>query len=130
MALVVDEYGTIEGIVTLTDILEAIVGDIASAEEPQEPLIVRSREGSWLVEGMLPIDELKAFFHLRKLPGERTGRFQTLGGFVMANLRRVPAVGDLFKCCGYSFEVVDMEGRRVQKMLITKIGEPPENGQK
>jgi putative hemolysin len=129
MALVVDEYGTIEGIITLTDILEAIVGDIASEEATQEPLIIQQQENAWLVEGMLPVDELKAFFHLRKLPGERAGRFQTLGGFVMANLRRVPAVGDLFECCGYSFEVVDMEGRRVRKMLIKKTGELPENEQ-
>ena len=74
---------------------------------------------------MLPVDELKAFFHIRKLPGERAGRFQTLGGFTMAHLKRVPAVGDRFECCGYSFEVVEMEGRRVRKVLIKKIGEQP-----
>jgi len=120
MAVVVDEYGTIEGIITLTDILEAIVGDIASTEAPQEPLITQKQEGEWLVEGMLPIDELKAFFNLRKLPGERSGRFQTLGGFAMAYLRRVPAAGDTFECCGYSFEVGEMEGHRVRKVLIKK----------
>ncbi len=130
MALVIDEYGTIEGIITLTDILEAIVGDIASEEAPEEPLIIQQQKDTWLVEGMLPVDELKAFFHLRKLPGEHSGRFQTLGGFAMANLRRVPSAGDLFKCCGYSFEVVDMEGRRVRRMLIKKIGEPPDSEQK
>lgn len=121
MALVVDEYGTIEGIITLTDILEAIVGDIASAEAPEEPLIVQREEGVWLVEGMLPVDELKANLHIRKLPGERSGRFQTLGGFTMAHLRRVPDVGDSFECCGYSFEIVDMDGRRVSKVLIKKL---------
>jgi putative hemolysin len=123
MALVVDEYGTIEGIITLTDILEAIVGDIASAEVLEEPPIIQREEGTWLVKGMLPVDELKAFFRIRKLPGERQGRFQTLGGFTMTHLKRVPAVGDLFECCGYSFEVVEMEGRRVRKVLIKKIGE-------
>ncbi|MGA2404595.1 MAG: hemolysin family protein [Syntrophobacteraceae bacterium] len=121
MALVVDEYGTVEGIVTLTDILEAIVGDIASAEELEEPRIIRRGDGAFLVEGTLPVDELKAFFHVRKLPGERAGRFQTLGGFTMAHLKRVPAVSDRFECCGYSFEIVDMEGRRVRKVLITKL---------
>jgi len=121
LALVVDEYGTIEGIITLTDILEAIVGDIPSAEEAKEPPIIRRAEGEWLVEGTLPVDELKYFFHIRKLPGERAGRFQTLGGFTMAQLKRVPAVSDRFECCGYSFEVVDMEGRRVQKILMTKL---------
>jgi putative hemolysin len=125
MALVVDEYGTIEGIITLTDILEAIVGDIASAEVQEEPLIINQEEGVWLLEGMLPVDELKAFFHIRKLPGERAKRFQTLGGFAMAHLRRIPVVGDLFECCGYSFEVVDMEGRRVRKVLAKKIEQQP-----
>ena len=123
MALVVDEYGTIEGIITLTDILEAIVGDIASKEVPAEPPIVQRQADTWLVAGMLPVDELKAFFHIRKLPGERQRRFQTLGGFTMAHLKRVPAVSDLFECCGYSFEIVEMEGRRVRKVLIKKIGE-------
>jgi putative hemolysin len=126
MAVVVDEYGTIEGIITLSDILEAIVGDIASEEAPQEPLIIPQQEGAWLVEGMLPVDELKASFHLRKLPGERAGRFQTLGGFTMAYLRRVPAVGDIFECCGYSFEVVEMEGRRVRKVLIKTVKDKSE----
>ena len=76
MALVVDEYGTIEGIITLTDILEAIVGDIALPEVLEEPPIIQREEGMWLVKGMLPIDELKAFFHIRKLPGERQGAFR------------------------------------------------------
>ncbi len=123
MALVVDEYGTIEGVITLTDILEAIVGDIASAEVIDEPPIIQREEGAWQVAGMLPTDELKAFFHIRKLPGERRGRFQTLGGFTMYHLKRVPAVGDLYECCGYCFEVIEMEGRRVRKVLIKKIGE-------
>ncbi len=123
MAVVVDEYGTIEGIITLTDILEAIVGDIASKEMPAEPPIVQREADTWLVAGMLPVDELKAFFHIRKLPGERHRRFQTLGGFAMSHLKRVPAAGDIFECCGYDFEVVEMEGRRVRKVLIKKIAE-------
>jgi putative hemolysin len=127
MAVVVDEYGTIEGIITLTDILEAIVGDIASEEAPQEPMIVEKREGVWLAEGMLPIDELKAFFNLRKLPGERAGRFQTLGGFAMTYLKRVPTAGDVFECSDYRFEVKEMEGRRVRKVLIEKINDEQSN---
>jgi putative hemolysin len=123
MAVVVDEYGTIEGIITLTDILEAIVGDIASKEVPAEPPIVQRQADTWLVAGMLPVDELKAFFHIRKLPGERQRRFHTLGGFAMSHLKRVPAAGDTFECCGYGFEVVEMEGRRVRKVLIRKIAE-------
>ena len=121
MALVVDEYGTVEGIVTLTDILEGIVGDIPSEQVIEQPRIVRLEDGSLTVEGMVPIDELKYFLHLRKLPGERTGHFHSLGGFTMSQLKRVPAVSDRFECCGYSFEVVEMEGRRVRKVLIKKL---------
>jgi putative hemolysin len=121
MALVVDEYGTVEGIITLTDILEGIVGDIPSEQVIGQPRIVRRQDGSLLVEGMTPIDELKDSLHIRKLPGERTGLFQTLGGFAMAQLKRVPEASDRFECCGYSFEVVEMEGRRVRKVLIKKL---------
>lgn len=121
LAVVVDEYGTIEGILTLTDILEAVVGDIASAELPEEPRIVPREENTWLVEGMIPVDELTAYLHIQKLPGKHAGLFRTLGGFVMTHLRRVPAVGDFFECCGYRFEVVEMQGRRVGKVLVKKI---------
>ncbi|MCE5336334.1 MAG: hemolysin family protein [Desulfobacteraceae bacterium] len=132
MALVVDEYGTIEGIVTLSDILEAIVGDIPSAESPENPRIFQRDDASWLVDGMLPVDELKDQFHIRKLPGERAGRFQTVSGFAMAHLKRIPVEGDRFECCGYRFEVVDMDGHRVDKVIIEKMdppsdAEPPEN---
>ncbi|MGC9194343.1 MAG: hemolysin family protein [Syntrophobacteraceae bacterium] len=121
LAVVVDEYGTIEGVVTLTDILEAVVGDIASAELPEEPSIVAREENTWLVEGVLPVDELMAFLHIQKLPGVRAGLFRTLGGFIMSYLKRVPAVGDSLECCGFDFEVLEMEGRRVRKVLIKKI---------
>ena len=125
MAVVVDEYGTIEGIVTLTDILESVVGDIATPEFPEEPQIVPKEHNAWLVGGMLPVDELMAFFSIRKLPGAQAGLFRTLGGFMMTHLRRVPSAGDFFECCGYRFEVVDMEGQRVRKVLIKKLaGEP------
>ncbi|MHC1729458.1 MAG: hemolysin family protein [Syntrophobacteraceae bacterium] len=121
LALVIDEYGTIEGIVTLSDILEAIVGDITSSEVSEEPRIVKRADESWLVDGMLPIDELKDHFEIRKLPGERAGLFRTLSGFAMANLKRIPVAGDWFDCCGYRFEVVDMDRRRVDKVLVRKL---------
>ena len=124
MALVVDEYGTIEGVVTVSDIMEAIVGEIPSAEAKDEPRIAQREDGSWLVDGMLPVDELKAQFHIRKLPGERAAHFQTLGGFAMDNLKRVPVLGDNFECCGYRFEIVDMDGLRVDKVMIRKIDVP------
>ncbi len=128
MALVIDEYGTIEGVITLSDILESIVGDIPSAEAFEEPSILMREDGSWLVDGMLPIDELKAQFHIRKLPGERTGLFQTLSGFVMSYLKRVPVSGDHFECCGYRFEVVDMDRHRVDKVMIREMEKPIDEG--
>lgn len=121
MAVVVDEYGTIEGIVTIRDIMEAIVGDILSAEDMEGPRISQRKDGSWLVDGMLPIDELKAYFHIRALPGEKDVGFRSLGGFIMTALKRIPSLGDRFECCGYVFEVVDMDGLRVDKVLVQRI---------
>lgn len=126
MALVVDEYGTVEGLVTLSDILEAIVGEIQEAGNLQEePRIVQREDGSWLVDGMLPADELKAYFDIRKLPGERSGRFQSLGGLAMTVLQRIPEVGDYFECCGYRFEIVDMDRLRVDKVLVRQVEATP-----
>jgi putative hemolysin len=79
---------------------------------------------------MLPVDELRAQFHMKKLPGERAGNFQTLGGFAMYHLKHVPKVGDFFECCGYLFEIVDMDGLRVDKVMLQKIEVPvSENGE-
>jgi putative hemolysin len=118
MALVVDEYGDFEGIVTLTDIMEALVGDIATPGEEENPPVVTRDDGSWLIDGMVPIDEVKDVIGLKHLPGDETGDFQTLGGFMMAQVNRVPRVADHFIVEGYRFEVVDMDGRRVDRVLI------------
>lgn len=123
IALVIDEYGTIEGIVTLNDILESILGDFPSIDEPEEPKVVQREDGSWLVDGMLPADELKELFHIRRLPGERAGHYQTLGGFVMTYMKRIPSAGDHFECCGWRFEIMDMDGHRVDKVLLEPVQE-------
>jgi putative hemolysin len=121
IALVIDEYGTIEGLVTLNDILEAIIGDIPTLGELEEPKVVEREDGSWLVDGMLPVDELKELFHIRLLPGESDGDFQTLGGFIMSYMKRIPSAGEKFECCGLRFEIVDMDGHRVDKVLIETL---------
>jgi putative hemolysin len=118
MALVVDEYGDFEGIVTLTDIMEALVGDIANPGEEEDPPVVTRDDGSWLIDGMVAVDEIKDVIGLKHLPGEESGDFQTLGGFMMAQVNRVPRVADHFVVDGYRFEVVDMDGRRVDRVLI------------
>jgi putative hemolysin len=122
LALVVDEYGGIQGLITLNDILESIVGDFSSQNHPEEPQAVRREDGSWLVDGMLPVDEFKELFGLERIPGEGSGHFQTLAGFMMMQMGRVPGPGEFFEWAGLRFEVADMDGKRIDKALISKGG--------
>jgi putative hemolysin len=119
IALVIDEYGGIQGLVTPSDILEAIVGDLPVAGEQLEPLAVQREDGSWLLDGMLPVDEFKELFDLGRLPGEDEGVYQTLAGFVIMQLGRIPRTSDHFDWEGLKIEVVDMDGNRVDKVLVT-----------
>jgi putative hemolysin len=118
MALVIDEHGGLQGLVTLTDVLEAIVGEIPQRADRSDLEIVQREDGSWLVDGLMGIDRFKERFGLRELPGEREVQYQTLGGFVMTALGRVPATGDRLQLGELSFEVVDMDGHRVDKVLV------------
>ncbi len=118
IALLVDEFGGIDGLVTLIDMMEAIVGDIPTLDEIAEPPIVAREDGSFLVEGHLDVDGLKVLLDVEELPGE--GAFQTLGGFAVTRLGRLPRVGDTFQWGGYRFEVVDMDGNRIDKMLVAR----------
>lgn len=121
MALLIDEYGGIEGVVTLFDILEAIVGDIPTLGEIEEPPIVQRDDGSWLVDGLLSIDELVDHFGIRAMPSE--GAYQTLGGFMVLMLGSVPSAGDSFEWESMRFEVADMDGNRVDKVLVELLPE-------
>lgn len=121
MALVIDEYGSLQGVVTLTDILEAIVGDIPSAEGQEEPMALQRPDGSWLVDGMLPVDEFKEIFGIEALPAEDQGLYQTVAGFVVMQLGQVPSATDSCQWGGLRFEVMDMDGPRVDKVLVTTI---------
>jgi len=116
MALVVDEYGDLEGLVTLTDILEALVGDIPGAGDADQR-IVRRDDGTFLIDGMVGLDEVKQVLGIAHLPGEDAD-FHTLGGYLMAQLNRVPMVADRIAAAGFRFEVVRMDGRRVDRVLI------------
>jgi putative hemolysin len=122
LALVVDEYGAIQGLVTLNDILETLVGEIRPAGTPAEPEAVQREDGSWLLDGRLPIDELKELFGLARLPEDEDGGYQTLGGLIMTHLGRIPKTADHFEWEGYRFEVVDMDGKRVDKVLVMPGG--------
>jgi putative hemolysin len=118
IALVVDEYGGIEGLLTHHDILQAIAGDIPIGGKPSDPKAVQRHDGSWLLDGMLSVDEFKEIFHLETLPGEKRDAYQTLGGFVFTQMGRVPAVAESFEWHGLRFEIVDMDGKRIDKVLV------------
>jgi putative hemolysin len=117
LVLVIDEFGGITGLLTINDVLEEIVGDI----ETGEPQATLRQDGSWLLDGMLDIDEFKEIFNLKALPND--GDYETLAGFVMASLGRIPYAADQFEWEGLRFEVVDMDARRVDKVLVTTL--PP-----
>jgi putative hemolysin len=124
LALVVDEYGDLEGLVTLHDILQTLVGELPGGVDA-DPRVVRRDDGSWLFDGMVALDEVKHVLQVTHLPGEDTD-FHTLGGYLMARLNRVPMVADRLIGGGYRFEVVEMDGRRVDRVLVapTSATEP------
>lgn len=124
IAFIIDEFGGIQGLSTLTDILEAIAGDFPDADEADDPEIIAREDGTYLLDGMLDIAEFKDLFTLGPLPGEEEHYYQTLGGFVMSFLGSVPSAGDSFECQALRLEVMDMDGLRVDKVLVTPLSGP------
>lgn len=120
-ALVLDEYGGVEGFVTLYDVLESIVGDIPLDEHDKDQDVVLRSDGTWLVDGLIPIDELKEIMDVNELPEEDKAGFQTLSGFVMNQLGSIPKTGAVFDWDHWRFEVVDMDGHRVDRVLVTDL---------
>lgn len=128
LAIVIDEYGGTAGIITLIDILEAIVGDIPDDEVTGEKSAVKRKDGTWLVEGMIGIQDMKDLFNFSTLPHEKDGGYQTLGGMIMMSVGRIPRETDVVLWQGWRFEVIDMDGRRVDKVLVTPPkSRPPRN---
>ena len=115
LMLVVDEFGAVQGLITLNDILSEIVEGIGT----DEPQATQRQDGSWLLDGMLPVDDFKEIFNLRDLPEEEN--YETLGGFIMFSLGRIPQSTDRFEWNGLRFEVMDMDARRVDKVLVTTL---------
>jgi len=113
LALVIGEHGDVQGLVTMRDLLAEVVGDL------DENAAVMRSDGSWLIDGLMPSDELKALLDVEQLPNEAD--YQTVGGFVMTQLGHIPRVAELFVWGGYRFEVVDMDGKRVDKVLVRKV---------
>ena len=118
IGLVHDEYGHFEGIVTSADILQSIVGDFRSSSQTVDPNVVVREDGSSLVEGSMPADEFAEEFHIALPPGRD---YHTVAGFMLTLFRKIPATGDHIEGHGCRFEIVDLDGRRIDKILVTKL---------
>lgn len=130
IAMVVDEHGNLQGMVTLNDVMEALVGDIATVDDERELDIVRREDGSWLVDGGIAIERFKDVLDVHEeLPEEELGSYHTLGGFTMMQLARVPQVGDKFVWNAIEFEVIDMDRHRVDKLLVRRLPPPDHDGE-
>ena len=119
IAVIADEHGGISGIVTLTDLLDAVMGDLRDPGEKSRPGVALRDDGSWLVDGAIPMADLIEQLSWRKIPGDLDEGYTTAGGFVLAHLRRIPVSGDYFHVDGWRFEVLDMDGNRIDKILVT-----------
>jgi putative hemolysin len=119
MVFVVDEYGEVQGVITLRDVLEAITGEFVT-ERQDDAWAVRRDDGSWLIDGLIPVPELKDRLDLKDLPDEDRGRYNTLAGMIMLLLGRLPDTADSVEWKGWKFEVVDLDGKRVDKVLASR----------
>jgi putative hemolysin len=124
IALVTDEFGGVEGLVTLNDLMEGIVGDLPSVDDEVGPLVVTREDGSLLVDGGLDLDAFAELIDQDIFGIDQEGRYHTLAGFVMHVLERIPREADHFEWQGYRFEVLDMDGKRVDKLLVAPISRP------
>jgi len=122
IALVVDEYGDIEGLVTLNDLLAAVVGKTATPliETADQPIVQRD-DGSWLIDGGVSSDDLRELLGLAQLPNEEDHDFRTAAGMIMAHFGRIPEAGEHFDWSGFRFEVVDLDGPRIDKLLVERV---------
>jgi putative hemolysin len=125
IGIVVDEYGVIQGLVTLNDILLELVGDIPTIDNQDEPQVIQREDGSWLLDGMLGVEEFFQLFELERFAVQSQGNYHTVGGFVITHLSRIPSVADHFEWNGLRIEVVDMDGNRVDKVLVMPISRNP-----
>jgi len=120
LVFVVDEYGAVQGVITVRDVLEAITGEFTSPSADDAWAVMRA-DGSWLLDGLIPVPELKDRLEIRELPEEDRGRYNTLAGLVMLLLGRLPRTADVVEWDGWKFEVVDLDGKRVDKVMVTRL---------
>jgi len=121
-ALVVDEYGDVQGLVTLTDVLTAIVGEVPSSGLTPKHDFIEREDGSWLIDGGVTVDRVRFLLEINQdLPGEKNSTFHTLGGFAIHMLGKIPQEADYFESHGYRFEIIDMDNNRIDKVLVTRV---------
>jgi len=120
LVFVVDEYGEVQGVITVRDVLEAITGEFATPTD-EDAWAVQRDDGSWLLDGLIPVPELKDRLDLKELPEEDRGRYNTLAGMIMLLLGRLPQTGDKVEWEDWRFEVVDLDGKRVDKVLVSRL---------
>lgn len=125
LVFVVDEYGAVQGMISERDLLEAIAGELGEASA-EDAWATQRGDGSWLMDGLIPVPELKDRLDIKELPEEDRGRYNTLAGMIMLLLGRLPATTDTVDWGGWRFEVVDLDGKRVDKVLASRIDEPEE----
>ena len=123
MSLVVDEFGSVEGLITLNDLLEGIVGDIPGIDEEDEPEAIQRDDGTWLIDGRYPIDKFKELFDFKdSLPDEEEDNYTTLAGFILSISGTIPDEEDKYECGRFIFEIIDIDGHQIDKVLVTDLG--------
>jgi putative hemolysin len=122
LVFVVDEYGAVQGIMTPRNLLEAITGELQPGPQ-DDPWATRREDGSWLLDGLMPVAELRTRLGLKDLPDEDRGRYNTLAGLLMAVSGHMPAAAERIECAGWLFEVVDLDGKRIDKVLATELAD-------
>jgi putative hemolysin len=120
MVFVVDEYGVVQGLVTPGDLMEAITGELQPVAQIDAWATPRE-DGSWLLDGLMPVDELKSRLSIRDLPDDGRGRYNTVAGLLLAVSGHLPHTGERIECADWLFEVVDMDGRRIDKVLAMPL---------
>ena len=127
LVFVVDEYGAVQGVITVRDVLEAITGEFSPPSADDAWAVIRA-DGSWLMDGMIPVPEMKDRLEIRELPEEDRGRYNTLAGMIMLLLGHLPRTTDVVEWDSWRFEVVDLDGKRVDKVLVSRIAPLNEEG--